>query len=211
MEALNQLIKNLGANRVTMSIVANEFEQTPSVSNTTHEEAITQSVLDAIVKTCDPEIGIEDSIRLIKACSGFKLTKKQKDAIQQCWQDDRLVQLNDCLMDQCATRFKVNVVVVIVDNEKCDQIFKGVVCNKNESPTCYIVATHDLIAKSAESVSWLKVKETLIENKWVDALIVGKYLSAAEVKQLAQRMGMESKGMLKKDLVSMICNTLQKN
>jgi hypothetical protein len=46
----------------------------------------------------------------------------------------------------------------------------------------------------------------------VDVQFVSKCLSATEVKQLALKMGLlEQKGMLKKELVSMICNTLQKN
>jgi hypothetical protein len=211
MEALNRLIYSLGENRVTMTIIANEYEQMPSVVLLDKQPG--KSVLDAIVDTCDPASALEESIQKMKACTGIKVSKKHKEVIEQCWEANRLIHVNDILLDHFAALFQRNIVVVTIsDSGKLEAVHKGVVCNKNESPSCCIIAAPNLIATTAESTSWLKVKETLIEKQLVDVQFVSKCLSATEVKQLALKMGLlEQKGMLKKELVSMICNTLQKN
>ncbi len=214
MEALNRLIQNLGANRVTMSISTNEFEQTPADLHP--DKPSEPGVLAAIVKTCDPDNTVDGSIQTLKANSGIKVSKKYKEVMDQCWHENenRLIHLNDCLLDHFAVVYKKNIVVVVldVDNDKFGFVYKGVVCNKSKSPSCCITATHDLIATSVQSMNWQQVKELLIEKKWVDAQFVSKCLSAAEVKQLAEKMGhLNIKGVLKKDLVSIICDTLQKN
>jgi len=212
MDSLNNLIKNLGPNRVNLNITPNEFEQSPTRPQQADQPA-NHDVIDSILNvSC--KAGRMSKIDLQNLDhSGVKLTKKLKEALAKCWQGECLVDVNDSLVEYLGVALEMNIVVVFIRNSgEFQSINKGVFNNKNETNTCYLTATEALEVLRVQVLEWQSVKADLIENQWLDAPFITKWMTAAEVKSLAKRMGMEAgKGLLKKDLIAKICHTLQKN
>lgn len=224
MESLNKLIQNLGANRVNLKIVANEFEQRPlplrmrepncSFPDTSSASSNAQDALDIILNACGKATSVlrQDICSLNHAT--VKLTKKQKEAVSACLQGDRLQRVNNSLLEYLSGMLEINIVIVFVDkySGRFATVFTGLHASKNETQTCFAIAHDPLEVAHVRLLDWHQVKEQLFEKRWVDGpLVTSKWMSAADVKSLANWMDIDSKGFLKKDLIVKICDTLQKN
>lgn len=210
MESLNRLIDHLGENRVKLSIVQNEFEQAVTLSCPT--------ILEKLYESCDSGNVHETYEKMVdclihQKCDSVTIAKKQRKQIQECWRDSQLCDLNDGLLDYIASVYACNVIVAVFQaSNSFMKIVKGIYDSKPETKTCFLHATHDLCCLSVQTAPYEVVKADLVANVWMDQSFVSKCLSANEVKCLAKVMGFDlsTKGLLKKELVSMICGSLEK-
>lgn len=205
MESLNRLIDHLGENRVNLAIVPNEFEQ----ASTT----LSSHILEKIYESCGSDSihgGYDQMVECLKS-DKIPLTKKQRDQVQACWRDNKLCDLNDGFLDYIANLYACNVVVIVFESSNSFvKMAKGIHNSKPETKTCFLYATTDLLCDSVRVTCYEKVKSDLVANVWVDQNFVSKCLSAIEVKVLATALGLDTnkRGLLKKDLITMICDTL---
>lgn len=206
MESLNRLIDHLGENRVNLAIVQNEFEQAATTS--------CPSVLEKLYETCDSGSihgTYEKMVECFKSDQISTLTKKQRNQIQECWRENQLCDLNDGFLDYLASMYACNVIVVVFESSNSFvKMAKGIHNSKPETKTCFLCATSDLLCDSVKVAGYEQVKADLVANVWVDQNFVTKCLSAIEVKILAKALGLDTskKGLLKKELVTMICDSL---
>jgi hypothetical protein len=210
MDSLNRLIDHLGENRVNLTIVPNEFEQAATLS--------CPSILEKLYESCDSGNVYKTYEKMVECLihqkgNNVTITKKQRSQILECWRDSQLCDLNDVLLGHIAGVYACNVIVAVFEpSNSFDKIVKGIHNSKPETKTCFLHATPDLSCVSVQIAPYEVVKNDMVANVWMDQSFVSKCLSANEVKCLAKAMGLDTstKGLLKKELVSMICESLEK-
>lgn len=179
---LNTLIHKLGQNRVVQNIAVNEWEQ-----------SIAHKPAADIVRIIFHAVGITESFDTwVEKLKGFmfpfvRLSKLQKAELQTAFEASQLP-FSHTVMQYLAAVFKTNIIVCANDT-----MTAGLFDTSAEAPTCFI---NDGDMTTAETFGTFKKRAIIVPE------IVSKHMTVAEVKSLAVAKGIDTKGLLKKQIIA---------
>ena len=192
---MQHIIDNLGSNKVTQEIHANQYEQGRSIPSSIFAPV---SLLPSPKHLQDAAIPNETNITLLEALYNVPYNTSSKDdfaqVFEKCW--------NCQTFKPLARVLNMNVIII----QRLDKVSCGMLATSKQAKTA-LVDTRET-SKVVTIDTLLSITDMLLDKSITDAYIVSKLYSATQLKRLAQtKHGAPSNKMLKADLIKLILGT----